>query len=89
MLLIGELRVARLLVPVAPKIPNRGPIIPMFELRCMPVPPGPLGCQGSFTQASGPSYGLVYSPNTLSGAGPSTGPFTGGNDSDDADTDSN
>ena len=42
-LLMGELRAARLPVLTAPKIPNRGSIIPPFEHKYMSVPPSLLG----------------------------------------------
>ena len=42
-LLMGELRVARLPVSTAPEIPNRGSIIPPFEHKYMTVPPSLLG----------------------------------------------
>ena len=86
MLLARELRVAYLPIETAPEILGQGPIIPPFEQRYMPVPPGPSDGQGSFAQALGPSYGPGYAPTTLDGTVPSTGPFAGGDDSDDGDT---
>ena len=45
LVLIGELRGARIPVPPLPHIPGRGPI----------VPPGLLGNLGSFAKSLGPS----------------------------------
>ena len=46
---------AYLPIPTALEIPSRGPIIPPFEPRYMPVPPSPPGGWGSFAQAPRPS----------------------------------
>ena len=85
MLLVGKLRVAHIPVPVAPQIPGRGPIIPSFKPDYMPVPSGPLGGWGSFSQALGPSQDPGYTSGTSGGTGPSIGPFVG--DDDDTNTD--
>lgn len=55
----------------------------------MPVPPGPSSGWGFFAHAPRPSQDLGYALGTSSDAGPSTGFFAGGDDSDDADTDTN
>ena len=43
MLLAGELRATCILVLAAPQILGQGPIISLFELGYVPVPPGLLG----------------------------------------------
>ena len=50
MILVGELRVAHILVPSSPHIPGRGPIIPPFYLGYILGPSGPSGGWGSFAQ---------------------------------------
>nr|POF02746.1 hypothetical protein CFP56_04979 [Quercus suber] len=55
MLLAGDLRVACIPIPTAPRIPGWGLIIPPFKPRYMPIPPGLLGSWGSFAQVLGPS----------------------------------
>ena len=88
MLLARELRATCILVLAASQILGQGPIISLFELGYVPVPPGlPCGW-GSFAQALGPSQDLGYASGTSGGAGPSTGPFVGDDDSDD-DVDTN
>ena len=87
MLLAGELRVARLPISAALEIPSQGPIIRPFRQRYIPIPLGLSSSWGSFAQAPGTSQGPGYTPGTLDGVGPSTGPFAGSDDSDDGDTD--
>ena len=53
----------------------------------MPVPLGPPGGWGSFTQAPGASQDLGYTSGISGGVGPSTGPFASHNDDDKANTD--
>ena len=88
MLLARELRATCILVLAASQILGQGPIISLFELGYVPVPPGLLCGWGSFAQALGPSQDLGYASGTSGGAGPSTGPFVGDDDSDD-DVDTN
>ena len=85
MLLAGELRATCILVLAAPQILGQGPIISLFELGYVPVPPGLLGGWGSFAQALGPFQDLGYASGISGGASPSTGPFVGDDDSDDDD----
>ena len=75
---------AHLPIHVAPEITNREPIILVFKLRYLTIPPG---YWGSFTQALGPSQGPRYAPNTSGNVGSSTSPLKGGDDSDDVDID--
>ena len=50
MILMGELRVARIPILPSPHIPSWGPIITSYEFRYMPAPPSPLGDWDSFAQ---------------------------------------
>ena len=79
MVLTGELQMAHIPILSPPQIPGWGPIIPSHKPGYMPLPPGPLGSWGSFTQAPGPSQDPGYTPGTSSGAGD--------DDDDDDDTD--
>ena len=69
MILIGELRVARIPILPSSHIPSQGPIVPSYELGYMPAPLGPPSSWGSFAQTQEPS----------------TGPFTDDDDDNDID----
>ena len=77
---------AYLPIPTTLEIPSRGPIIPPFEPRYMPVPPSPPGGWGSFAQAPRPSQGPGYTHDSSDDAGPSNGPFVNDDGGDDTDT---
>nr|POE80654.1 hypothetical protein CFP56_39291 [Quercus suber] len=88
MILMGELRAARIPISPSPHIPGRGPIVPLYELGYMPTSPSPPGGWDSSAQIQGLSQDPGYTPRTSGGTGPSTGPFAN-NDDDDDDDDTN
>ena len=84
MVLIGELRAASIHVLPPPHIPGWGPIIPPYEPGYMLAPLSSPSGWGSFAQTQGPSQDLRYTPGASSKASPSTDPFTGDDDDEDA-----
>ena len=87
MVLVGELRATRILVPPPPHIPSQGPIVPPYEPGYMLALLGSLGCWGSFPQTQGPSQDPRYSSGTSDSTGPSTYSLVGDGDDDDDDGD--
>ena len=87
MILVEELRVARIPVPPSPQILGRGPIIPPYKNGYMSAPPGSSSGWNSFNQAPRPSQDLGYAPGTLGSVGPSISPFADDNDNDDDEDD--